>query len=308
MKPKTYKSTSGVNKWLQDAAHGTAAVFAGDCERLMRAMPAESTDLILTSPPYCMGKEYEARARDLERFVASHDKILPLAVALLKPGGSLCWQVGYHIERGVCTPLDFLVMQAMLKHPEMVLRNRIAWTFGHGLHCTTRFSGRHETILWFTKGKQHDFDLDAIRVAQKYPGKSHSTGPKKGKPSGNPLGKNPGDVWDIPNVKANHVEKTDHPCQFPVGLAQRLVRALTRKGDIVFDPFSGVASTGVAAVTEGRRFLGAEIESSYLEIGQKRLVSAIAGKLDFRPADRAVHVPNPESKLVQRPPGFAIPS
>jgi adenine-specific DNA-methyltransferase len=86
------------------------------------------------------------------------------------------------------------------------LRNRIVWTFGHGLHCQKRFSGRHETILWFTKSDDYKFKLDPVRVPSKYPFKKYFKGPNKGRISSNPLGKNPADVWDIPNVKANRAE------------------------------------------------------------------------------------------------------
>src|ERR1041384_3300304 len=93
-------------------------------------------------------------------------------------------------------------------------------------------------FLRYSKGRRYRFDLNAVRVPQKYPGKKHYKGPKKGKLSGNPKGKNPSDVWEIPNVKSRHVEKTKHPCQFPVALVQRLVRALTLPGSLVVDPFS----------------------------------------------------------------------
>jgi adenine-specific DNA-methyltransferase len=231
-----------------------------------------------------------------------------MVIRTLKPGASLCWQVGYHVHRGLCTPLDYLILREMEAHPEMVLRNRIAWTFGHGLHAIERFSGRHEMVLWFTKGDDYEFNLDSVRVPQKYPGKLSSRGPNKGRPSGNPAGKNPGDVWDIPNVKANHVEKTSHPCQFPVGLAQRFVRALTYSGAVVLDPFCGVASAGVAAVVEGRSFLGAEISDEYVRIARERLQRAARGELLFRPADRAVHVPHAGQKAFRRPDNFAVPN
>lgn len=284
-----------------------AALFRGDCTKLLNALPEASVDLVMSSPPYCMGKEYEAADKDIETFRTQHRAILPLVIRALKPGGSICWQVGYHLHRGVCTPLDYLILREMEAFPEMLLRNRVAWTFGHGLHASTRFSGRHETVLWFTKGKDYEFQLDAVRVVQKYPGKLASKGPNKGKPSGNPAGKNPGDVWDMPNVKAHHVEKTDHPCQFPVGLAQRFVRALTKAGDVVLDPFSGVASSGVAALVEGRRFLGAEVSAEYVDIARDRLRLAARGKLLYRPADRAVHIPNAQQKVARRPTGFAAP-
>lgn len=78
------------------------------------------------------------------------------------------------------------------------------------------------------------------------------------------MGKNPSDVWDIPNVKAKHIEKTAHPCQFPVAIPRRLIRALTNKNGLVLDPFMGSGTTGVAALIEGRRFVGSEIQKATL--------------------------------------------
>ena len=160
-------------------------------------------------------------------------------------------------------------------------------------------------MLWYTKGDDYVFDLDAVRIPQKYPGKQHSAGPKKGQPSGNPLGKNPSDVWEIPNVNANHIEKTEHPCQFPVGLVQRLVQALSKEGDVVLDPFCGVASAGVAALHEKRHFVGAELNPVYVKLGTERLKDTLRGKVRFRPADRAILEPSPNSIVGRRPPGFA---
>lgn len=304
---RTYSSARGVREWLvKDKAAEPAAIYQGSCEDLLATLPDGTVGTVISSPPYCMGKSYERSSDGLEDFVSNHRRILPEVCRVLRPGGSLCWQVGFHIVDGQTTPLDFLVYELMRDIPGMKLRNRIAWTFGHGLHCRNRFSGRHEAVLWYTKGDGYVFDLDAVRVPQKYPGKLHTSGPNKGRPSGNPGGKNPSDVWNIPNVNANHPEKTEHPCQFPVGLAQRLVRALSAQDDLVLDPFCGVASAGVAAVVEGRRFLGAELEAQYATIGAGRLRSAVRGTLRFRPADRAVHQPSPTSQVGRRPPGFAF--
>lgn len=301
-----YQTAVGAVRWLEaDPVAGSAAVFQGSCEKLLSSLPDASVDLIITSPPYCMGKSYERRADGLDEFVVNHQAILPEVCRVLKPGGSLCWQVGLHVQDSVATPLDFLVYDIMRGIEGMKLRNRIAWTFGHGLHCRNRFSGRYETVLWYTKGDKYEFDLDAVRVPQKYPGKQHTSGPKKGQPSGNPAGKNPGDVWEIPNVNSNHVEKTEHPCQFPVGLVQRLVRALTKPGDVVLDPFCGVASSGVAALLEGRVFLGAELEAKFVAAGKVRLKQTQQGTVRYRPADRALHQPSPTSIVGRRPPGFA---
>jgi hypothetical protein len=96
--------------------------------------------------------------------------------------------------------------------------------------------------------------------------------------NGNP----PGDVWRIPNVKHNHVEKTDHPCQFPVELVGRLICALSNPGGLVVDPFMGVGSTGVAAVLHGRRFAGADTMEEYVREAQNRINKAKEGTLRVR--------------------------
>lgn len=297
-----YKRAS--TAWTQVAKNSKrAALLHGDCRDLLRALPDDSVSLIVTSPPYCMGKEYEP-GNKIEDFVEAHEEILPEATRVLRPGGSLCWQVGYHVQRNAVVPLDFLVYQTTQKLAQsLVLRNRIVWHFGHGQHCDKRFSGRHETLLWFTKGRDYFFDLDPIRVPQKYPGKRASRGPKAGQYSGNPLGKNPSDVWDIPNVKANHVEKTSHPCQFPVALVRRLVLSLTKQDELVLDPFAGVASTGVAALMENRRFLGAELREDYASIAKLRLREASRGTASVR-SDKAVLEPDKNSAVARRPNHF----
>lgn len=279
-------------------------LYRGDCMRLLEKLPSDSVDLTLTSPPYCMGKEYDS-CRDVDSFVSNHQKVLPRIINVTKPGGSICWQIGYHVKNNTVTPLDFLVHEIMRDHPEMVLRNRIIWSFGHGAHLNHRFSGRHEVILWYTKGDSHHFDLDSVRVPQKYPGKRHYKGPSKGEYSGNPLGKNPSDVWDIPHVKANHVEKTEHPCQFPVALAHRLVRALSPVGGTVFDPYTGSGTTGVASILEGRSFIGAELDQDYCEISEKRLKMTSNGTLRFRSAEKPIYVPKGDDVVSKKPSHFA---
>jgi adenine-specific DNA-methyltransferase len=249
-----------------------------------------SVDLVISSPPYFMGKEYDASC-SIDDFVFFHEKLLEPLVRAVKPGGSICWQVGHHVSKSIEIPLDAVIYTVFSKHPELRLRNRIVWVFGHGEHSRKRFSGRHETVLWFTRGDDYHFDLDAIRVPQKYPGKRHYKGPNLGKPSGNPLGKNPGDVWEIPQVKAAHVEKTEHPCQFPVALAQRLVRALSPVDGLIMDPFVGSGSTAVAAIMERRRFIGSDHNYKYVAIARKRLSDLRDGILKVRPLDLPILAP-----------------
>jgi len=268
------------------------ALWQGDVEAFLHGLPRDPFfDLIVSSPPYNIGKEYETRI-GLNKYLEWQERIIDELVPRLKKGGSLCWQVGNYVDDNQIFPLDIEFAPIFKKH-KLQLRNRIVWQFGHGLHTQKRFSGRYEVVLWYThtdsKKDAYTFNLDPVRVPAKYPGKKHFKGPNAGQLSGNPLGKNPEDVWNIPNVKSNHVEKTNHPCQFPVGLIERLVLSLTNQGDLVFDPFSGVVSSGVAAALHRRRFWGCELKEVYSKLGVRRMQDALDGKARYRPHDQQLY-------------------
>jgi len=278
----------------------SATLFEGDRLDLIREIPDSAARLIVTSPPYNIGKKYEKRVR-FDEYLRSQRETLRECARILANNGSLCWQVGNHIGKdGEVFPIDMFIYR-ICKRLGLKLRNRIVWCFEHGLHCRKRLSGRYETILWFTKSDDYVFNLDAVRVPQKYPGKKYFKGAKIGQYSCNPLGKNPGDVWTIPNVKHNHVEKTAHPCQFPIELVERLVLALTNANDLVVDPYVGVASAACAAVLHNRRAAGAEVVPEYIGIGRERIKHAIEGRLQRRPLGRPIYQPGPDDKIAQRP-------
>lgn len=284
-------------------------LWQGDTEVFLDSLPErEIFDLVITSPPYNIGKPYE-QPLELDAYLAWQERILEKTLLRLKKSGSICWQVGNFVQKGASgkeseiLPLDILFFERFRRH-RLKLRNRIIWHFGHGLHCKHRFSGRYEVVLWFTKGDDYYFDLDAVRIKPKYPGKKHFKGPRAGQYSCNPKGKNPEDVWvideesltawdlpvwDVPNVKSNHIEKTFHPCQFPVALIDRFVLSLTPSNGLVFDPFAGVASAGIASLLHGRRFWGCEIDPTYVKEGTKRLDEALAGEALYRPFDKPIY-------------------
>ncbi|MDQ2679635.1 MAG: site-specific DNA-methyltransferase [Candidatus Eremiobacteraeota bacterium] len=267
-------------------------LHTGRCEDFLQNIPERSIQLVVTSPPYNIGKHYErGKKQTVEQYIAEQRAVIELCAKRLSLSGSICWQVGNHVVNNELYPID-IMLYPIFRELGLVMRNRVIWHFEHGLHCGRRLSGRYETIMWFTwPGKEYTFNLDAIRVPQKYPGKKYFKGPKTGQYSANPLGKNPGDLWVIPNVKHNHVEKTNHPCQFPVELVERLVLALSNPGDLVVDPYMGAGSTAVAAFLNGRRAAGADITSKYVAISKERLRSAANGTLRTRPIDRAIYVP-----------------
>ncbi len=287
-------------------AEAQVTLHLGDRLRLLNQIPSGSASLIVTSPPYNIGKKYEKRI-GLTEYLQGQEETLSEALRVLDPRGSLCWQVGNHVDNGEIFPLDSLIYP-ICKKLGFKLRNRIVWHFEHGLHCSRRFSGRHETILWFTKSDSYVFNLDTVRVPQKYPGKKAFKGPRMGEYTCNPLGKNPGDVWVIPNVKHNHIEKTLHPCQFPIELVERLVLSLTNAGDLVVDPYLGAGSAACAAVLHGRRAAGADLLPEYLDIARNRLEAALEHRLPRRPLDRPVYQPDSSVKVARRPLEFDFPS
>lgn len=255
----------------------------------MQRIPDETFKLIVTSPPYNLGKDYESRS-PLDLYVAAQQKVIAECVRLLRPDGSICWQVGNYVNKGEIAPLDTILYPIFRSH-DLKLRNRIVWTFGHGLHCSKRLSGRYETINWWTRGDGYTWNLDPIRVPSKYPNKRYFKGPNIGKLSGNPKGKNPSDVWTFPNVKNNHPEKTIHPCQFPVELVERLVLSMTNPGDSVFDPYMGVGSTAIAALKHDRHAYGCDVVEEYVAVARDRIQQLSRGTLKTRPMGKPVYDP-----------------
>lgn len=329
-------------------------IINNDVINSLENIPDETATLIVSSPPYNLGKPYEKRV-EFKEYLIWQKKVAKELNRILHVNGSLCWQVGNYVEDGEVFPLDIYFYE-IFKELDFKLRNRIIWKFGHGLHTQKRFSGRYETLLWFTKNDSYIFNLDPVRIPQKYPGKTAFQGPNRGKLSGNPLGKNPSDIWDtleqkypeetwrieredndesphfelfhhnkpieevkpklkalfqeewrtgiwdIPNVKSNHPEKTIHTSQFPIELIERLVLALTNKGDVVLDPFSGVGSALVAATLQQRRTIGSDYERPYTDVAFERCLMAINGTIKKRELGKPVY--KPKGKIAKTPEDF----
>jgi len=174
----------------------SATLICDDNLKFTRTLENSMMKLIVTSPPYNIGKEYEIRS-SVKAYLRWQERVIGECVRLLHPRGSLCWQVGNYVNNGEIIPLDTILYPVFCKYG-LKLRNRIIWHFGHGLHCSRRLSGRYETINWWTKGDDYTWNLDPIRVPSKYPGKKYFKGPNRGKLSGNPKGKNPSDCGLYP--------------------------------------------------------------------------------------------------------------
>jgi len=286
-------------------------LYRGDTLEFIRTIPDNQISLIITSPPYNLGKKYEKRV-SIEEYLTQQKTVITELIRILKEDGSLCWQVGNYVDKGEIFPLDIYYYR-IFKKMNLKLRNRIIWHFGHGLHASKRFSGRYETILWFTKTDKYIFNLDSVRVPAKYPGKRSYKGKNRGKPSGNPLGKNPTDFWEMlekewdeaiwkfPNVKSNHPEKTIHPCQFPIELVERCVLALTNKNEWVLDPYCGVGSSLIAGLIHERKVVGCDKEKKYIDIAKQRICDLFSGRLKRRVIGTPIYEPKGHEKVSQIP-------
>ncbi len=293
------------------------SLLTGDAFLCLDQVAGESVQLVVTSPPYNVGKEYERdKTMSLDEYLEWLEPIVKKICAKIRPGGSVCWQVGNFVRDGEVFPLDYFFYKMFIDQG-LKLRNRIIWQFNFGLHASKRMSGRYETLLWFTKSDEYTFNLDPIRIPQLYPGKRHAQGKgeKAGQPSGNPLGKNPSDVWTfsgedffkndpvwaIPNVKANHPEKTAHPCQFPHELVERCVLAFSNLGDTVLDPFVGTGTSAIAAIKAGRNAIGIDKSADYIAIAQSRLDALRQGNLALRRSGMAVRKPDVRDSVARVP-------
>jgi len=278
----------------------------------LKTVPDESVKLVVTSPPYNIGKVYEERMK-LEEYLDYQRKVAEECKRIITEDGSIAWEVGNYVYQGEIFPLDYFFYRIFKEELELKMRNRIIWRIGHGLHASRRFSGRYETISWFTKSDHYTFNLDAVRIPQKYPGKTYYRGENHGRPSGNPLGKNPEDVWDIvlqdweeqiwdiPNVKSNHPEKTVHPAQFPIELVQRLILALTNENDVVLDPFGGVGSSALAALLLNRKAISVDRDEKYTMIALERVRALANGTLKIRKIGTRIYVPTGKEKVSKVP-------
>lgn len=292
-------------------------ILLGDSLRVLDQIKDKSVQLVITSPPYNIGKEYEqGKRKSLEEYIKWLTPIIEKLCKKVSDKGSICWQVGNYVKDGEVFPLDYYFYKIFLDQG-CKLRNRIIWHFNFGLHANRRFSGRYETLLWFSKTGDYKFNLDPVRVPQLYPGKRHSSakGEKAGQPSGNRLGKNPSDfwefsseeafkedlMWELPNVKANHPEKTPHPCQFPSELAERCVLAFTDVGDTVLDPFVGAGTSVIAALRHGCSSVGIDYNKDYVKLSRKRIKAFHDGKLKLRHGGKPVRRPQKGEKVAEIP-------
>ncbi len=243
-----------------DLAVPKSILVAGDAATEMARLRTESVDLIIADPPYNLGKNYGNNidlktARDYRSFTAAW---LRESVRILKPGGSLYCFMG----------VRFIARLYLMLEEEFSLTPQgwITWHYTQGMGRKRGFSPRHEDILWFSKGPDACFNLDDVRVPQKYFRKRN-----------NMAGANPGDVWQFSHVHYCAAERLPHPTQKPEALLERIVRASSCPGDLVLDPFLGSGTTARVASVLGRSSIGIDINPDYIDMAKARLAAPFDG-------------------------------
>ena len=244
-------------------------LYQGDCQEILKNLDGESLDLVVTSPPYNIGKEYESPL-ELVDYVSWCSSWMTQLFPLVRQEGSFWLNLGYvPIEgKGKAVPLPYLLWD---KSPFFMIQE-VVWNYGAGVAARRSFSPRNEKLLWFVKDQaSYYFDLDSVRDPDvKYPNQK-----KNGVLKCNPLGKNPSDVWHIKKVTSGagraSSERTPHPAQFPEEMVDRVIRSCSKPSGLVLDPFMGSGSTAVAARKAGRPCIGIELKAEYLDLAVQRL-------------------------------------
>lgn len=245
----------------------------GDALELFKDIDSSSIDVVIADPPYNLGKDY-GNNHDLKGFDDYLDfsrKWLSEAKRVLKPEGTIYVFMGVRFISYLYDILD--------RDLGMFFNSWIVWHYTQGLGKTKGFSPRHDDILMFAKSNKHTFNLDNVRVPQKYY-----------RARNNMRGANPGDVWKFSHVHYCNPNRQNHPTQKPEGLIERMILASTNEGGNVLDPFSGSGTTLRVSQQINRNAIGFELNPDYVEMTRLRLNEEFTGFDSVDP--RMERVPN----------------
>ena len=275
MRRDGHDSPAGSERPLSDFVN---RLHAGDAAAIMARMPSESVDLVVADPPYNLGKPFGGAEGENGRALenagddgtgrrhrmgwAEYEEFtrrwLEQAVRLLKPTGSLYVFMGV----GFIARLFLLLQESF----ELTFNSWIVWHYTQGVGRKRGFSPRHEDILFFTRSQDFTFDLDAVRIPQKYYRKRN-----------NMAGANPGDVWQFSHIHYCSREREGHPTQKPEALMARMIRASSHPGDLVLDPFAGSGTSCRVAQVLERRYIGIDLNPDYIRAAEQRLARPFQG-------------------------------
>lgn len=248
-------------------------IIHGDCIEKLKSIKDCSVDLIVADPPYNIGKDY-GNGSDKQLFddyLNFTKKWLFDCYRILKTDGTIYIFIGFRY-------ISYLY-QILENDLKMSFINWISWHYTQGIGKTKGFSPRHDDILMFSKSEQYTFNLDSIRIPQKYYRKIN-----------NMRGANPGDVWEISHIHYCQKNRQPHPTQKPEALIERMVLASSNENDTVLDPFCGSGTTLRVCQQLNRNAIGIELNGEYVKQTEERLNEVFDG---FDSIDeRMLRIPN----------------
>jgi len=232
----------------------------GDALNEIAAIEAGTVDLIIADPPYNLGKDYGNNhdIKGFQEYLHFSESWLREAHRVLAKHGTIYVFMGFRFISYLYDILD--------QKLGMFFNSWITWHYTQGIGRTKGFSPRHDDVLMFTKSSEFKFNLDAVRVPQKYYRERN-----------NMTGANPGDVWSFSHVHYSNPEREDHPTQKPEGLIERIVLASSDQGDLVLDPFFGSGTTLRVCQVLNRRCIGIELNPEYVQLARERLQKPFEG-------------------------------
>lgn len=253
----------------------------GNCIEKLKCVETGTADLVIADPPYNLGKNYGNGSDSLLRneYLDFTRDWLTESVRVLKPTGSLYVVMGFRFISHL-----FLIMEDEF---QLHFNSWISWFYTQGMGKTKGFSPRHDDILFFTKSDKFTFNLDEIRVPQKFY-----------RSRNNMRGANPGDVWEFSHVHYCQGSRTAHPTQKPEGLIERMVLASSNPGELIVDPFAGSGTTLRVSQQLDRRCLGIELSDVYVSLIKRRLAEPFEGFDSIDP--RMKRIPNDMNDPVLR--------
>jgi len=235
-------------------------ISTGDAVEVLGELKTASVDLIVADPPYNLGKNYGNNhgIKGFQEYLTFSRNWLREAQRIMRPSGTIYVFMGFRFISYLYDILD--------RELRMFFNSWIVWHYTQGMGKTKGFSPRHDDILMFTKSKRFNFNLDNVRVPQKYY-----------RDRNNMRGANPGDVWEFSHVHYCNGNRQRHPTQKPEGLIERMVLASSDEGDLVVDPFSGSGTTLRVCQQLRRKAIGIEINPEYVTMTRDRLGAVFTG-------------------------------
>lgn len=243
-------------------------VFNEDALDGLARIPDGSIDLILSDPPYNLGKDYGngSDQQSIVEYLAWTERWIDAALPKLKPNGSL-----YIFLTWRFSPEIFVMLKKRMTMMNEIIWDRRVPSMGGS---TRSYTSVHDTVGFFVNRKDYYFDLDSIRIpydaeTKKARSRSIFVGAKWLE-----MGYNPKDLWSVSRLHRIHPERADHPTQKPLEIIERMVKASCPPGGIVLDPFMGSGTTAVAAKRCGRNYVGFELNAVYCDVIEGRLRAA----------------------------------